>query len=73
MHGNVWEWAEDCWNHTYDGAPSDGSAWLSGDCDLRVSRGGAWDISEYLLRSAYRGWGRRNPDQGFRVALTLPD
>ena len=73
MHGNVWEWAEDCWNYTYDGAPSDGSAWLAGDCDLRVSRGGAWDISEYFLRSAYRGWGRRNPDQGFRVALTFLD
>ena len=38
-----------------------------------VSRGGGWDISEYFLRSAYRNWGRRNPDQGFRVALTLPE
>ena len=73
MHGNVREWVEDCWNYTYDGAPSDGSAWLSGDCGLRVSRGGGWDNSEYFLRSAYRGWGRRNPDQGFRVALTLPE
>ena len=57
MHGNVREWVEDCWNYTYDGAPSDGSAWLSGDCGLRVSRGGGWDNSEYFLRSAYRGWG----------------
>ena len=34
-----------------------------------VSRGGGWKISEYFLRSACRNWGRRNPDQGFRVAL----
>ena len=32
MHGNVWEWVEDCWNDNYEGAPSDGSAWESGDC-----------------------------------------
>ena len=76
MHGNVWEWVEDCWNYTYDGAPSDGSAWLSGDCGLRVSRGGGWNISEYFLRSAYRIWhgaGSRNPDMGFRMALTFPE
>jgi formylglycine-generating enzyme required for sulfatase activity len=30
MHGNVWEWVEDSWHDTYDGAPSDGSAWLQG-------------------------------------------
>ena len=76
MHGNVWEWVEDCWNYTYDGAPSDGSAWLSGDCGLRVTRGGAWDTHWLNLRSAYRnrgGAGLRNPDMGFRVALTLPE
>ena len=73
MHGNVYEWVKDCWNDTYDGAPSDGSAWLAGDCSVRVLRGGAWDIIPYLSRSAYRDWyGRRNPDIGFRVALTLP-
>ena len=27
MHGNVWEWVEDCNNNNYDGAPTDGSAW----------------------------------------------
>ena len=36
MHGNVKEWVEDCWNRSYEGAPSDGHAWLSGDCDQRV-------------------------------------
>ena len=30
MHGNVWEWVEDCWHDDYIGAPTDGSAWLSG-------------------------------------------
>ena len=40
--GNVSEWTEDCWNETYAGAPTDGRAWRSGDCSLRVLRGGSW-------------------------------
>ena len=42
VHGNVWEWVEDCWNDSYRGAPSDGSAWERGDCSSRVYRGGSW-------------------------------
>ena len=42
MLGNVAEWCEDCWNATYAGAPADGSAWRSGDCEHRVLRGGHW-------------------------------
>jgi formylglycine-generating enzyme required for sulfatase activity/serine/threonine protein kinase len=42
MHGNVYEWTQDCWNGSYAGAPSDGSAWTRGDCDRRVLRGGSW-------------------------------
>ena len=42
MHGNVWEWVEDCWNGSYAGAPSDGGAWESGNCAGRVLRGGSW-------------------------------
>ena len=42
MHGNVWEWVEDCWNGSYAGAPSDGGAWESGNCAERVLRGGSW-------------------------------
>jgi formylglycine-generating enzyme required for sulfatase activity len=50
-HGNVWEWCENVWHHTYIGAPSDGSAWLPGaDIDLRVARGGSW----YFLGSLGR-------------------
>ncbi len=45
VHGNVWEWVEDCWHDSYAGAPRDGSAWLGnngGDCSRRVLRGGSW-------------------------------
>ena len=46
VHGNVWEWVEDCGHDSYDGAPSDGSAWTSGgDCSTRVVRGGSWDFT----------------------------
>jgi formylglycine-generating enzyme required for sulfatase activity len=26
VHGNVWEWVQDCWHESYQGAPADGSA-----------------------------------------------
>ena len=74
MHGNVLEWVEDCWNRSYAGAPSNGSAWLSGNCDARVLRGGSWSFPPWSLRSAYRNGnssGIRVSDLGFRVARTL--
>jgi formylglycine-generating enzyme required for sulfatase activity len=74
VHGNVWEWVEDCWNDTYDGMPADGSARTTGDSGRHVIRGGSWDEVPELLRSAYRDWcvtGSRIPDLGFRVARTL--
>ena len=74
MHGNVWEWVEDCWNDSYEGAPSDGRAWTSGNCDGRVLRGGSWDNRPRRLRSAYRlggDSGIRGRNGGFRVARTL--
>ncbi len=52
MQGNVWEWVEDCWNYSYKGALSDGSAWTSGDCNRRVLRGGAWKNYPEVLGSA---------------------
>ena len=76
MHGNVWEWVEDCWHGDYAGAPTDDSAWLSG-CDntnLRVLRGGSWGYVLENLRSAGRDWGfasSRDGYDGFRVARTL--
>ena len=82
MHGNLEEWVLDCWNDTYSGAPTDGSAWLSGDCGQRVSRGGCWLTHPRYLRSANReeestpgnrrthaSW--RSGCNGFRVARTL--
>ena len=74
MLGNVWEWVADCWNESYAGAPSDGSAWTSGDCSHRVLRGGSWDNNPWFVRFAYRNWfsaGRRINSFGFRVARTL--
>ena len=52
VHGNVWEWVEDCWNDSYTGAPADGSAWESGDCSERVLRGGSWFYVPRNLRAA---------------------
>ena len=74
MHGNVWEWVEDCWNGSYAGAPSDGGARLSGECAKRVLRGGSWLSNPWYLRAALRYWdpsGIRNYLYGFRVARTL--
>jgi formylglycine-generating enzyme required for sulfatase activity len=71
MIGNVWEWTEDCYHETYASAPTDGSAWTSGDCSLRVVRGGSWDNSPARLRVSYRGRDApadREDDVGFRLA-----
>jgi formylglycine-generating enzyme required for sulfatase activity len=74
IHGNVWEWVEDCWNANYGGAPGDGSAWTSGECKYRVRRGGSWFDQPQALRSAVRGTyfsDNREDKIGFRVARTL--
>ena len=72
--GNVWEWTEDCWNESSAGAPVDGSAWRSGECERRVLRGGSWYVGPEYVRSAVRYWiqaGDRLGTVGFRVAQTL--
>ncbi len=74
VHGNIWEWVEDCWNETYNGAPSDGAAWTAGDCGSRVIRGGSWDNPSRALRAAQRHrffTAHRDYHLGFRVARTL--
>ena len=74
MHGNVSEWVEDCWNSSYERAPSDGTAWARGDCGSRGVRGGAWNYVPRALRAAVRYWhaiGYRDNYLGFRVARTL--
>jgi len=54
MHGNVWEWAQDCYHDSYNGAPTNGVAWESGSCGKRVLRGGSWVNRPDYLRSASR-------------------
>jgi len=75
MHGNVWEWVEDCAHSNYIGAPTDGSAWnTGGDCTSRMLRGGGWFFSPGGPRAALRfGYipGYRFPNLGFRVGRTV--
>ena len=74
MHGNVWEWVQDCWNDSYAGAPGDGGARESGDCSSRVLRGGFWGSASVHLRSANRyrfAAAGRDDSKGFRVARSL--
>jgi formylglycine-generating enzyme required for sulfatase activity len=82
MVGNVWEFTEDCDHPSYEidtpqgkgDAPTDGSAWIGGDCTRRVVRGGSWYERADTLRSANRHGGTtevRNDSLGFRVARTL--
>ena len=71
MHGNVREWVQDCRNKNYRGAPTDGRAWLNGDCGQRGSRGGGWGSDFFYLRSANRNWHTRSyryGTLGFRLA-----
>ena len=71
MSGNVWEWTQDCWHDSYDGAPADGQAWAQGACAKRVLRGGSWIGVAGSLSSTGRlgssaATGSRN--FGFRIA-----
>jgi formylglycine-generating enzyme required for sulfatase activity len=75
VHGNVWDWTEDCWSEVNAGNPGDGSARTDGDCRWRVVRGGAWNYAPTYLRAAYRYWNEpnnRSSVQGFRIVRVLP-
>ena len=74
MAGNVWQWVQDCYRESYKETPTDGSAWINGDCMHRVLRGGSWGNTPDTVRAANRF--RSTPDGrdsylGFRVARTL--
>jgi formylglycine-generating enzyme required for sulfatase activity len=74
IHGNVWEWVEDCYHRSYGGAPSDGSPRVTGSCEYRAVRGGSWSFRPRDLRSASRAGAttyNRDSYYGFRVARTL--
>src|SRR6202030_707439 len=76
MAGNVWQWVQDCYHGDYNGAPTDGSAWTSGDCGRRVYRGGSWYSLPRYLRSANRSQNAtsyRVNLVGFRVGRSLSD
>jgi len=74
MHGNVYEWCIDGWHNNYEGAPTDGSPWLTTqDTDLRVLRGGSWYNKPRYCRSASRSrysLSHRINDIGFRVVVS---
>ena len=74
MHGNVWEWVQDCYSNTYAGVPTDGSASISENCSQRVLRGGSWATIPDNTRSAYRSRNSprfRYPGFGFRLVRDL--
>ncbi len=69
MIGNLWEWTQDCFNPSHRGAPGDGSARITGNCDSRMLRGGSWDDPVENLRASYRVGiprDRRQANVGFR-------
>ena len=79
MHGNVWEWVQDCYHDTYKNAPKEGAVWEGKGCVLRVLRGGSWSNTPSNVRSAFRfdddNYG--SPDNqdfnvGFRVVCSPP-
>jgi formylglycine-generating enzyme required for sulfatase activity len=72
VHGNVWEWTQDCWNGSNYGNPGDGKARTSGDCTRHVLRGGSWGSAPKNLRSAFRFTDfDRSVIFGFRVARSV--
>jgi formylglycine-generating enzyme required for sulfatase activity len=75
MHGNVWEWCLDSWHDNYNGAPTDGRAWVNdNDNQNKIVRGASWNSNPRICRSAHRRSYRRNNmavNVGFRVVAAL--
>ncbi|MGF2034040.1 MAG: bifunctional serine/threonine-protein kinase/formylglycine-generating enzyme family protein [Nostoc sp. CmiVER01] len=74
MHGNVWEWCQDKYHNDYRGMPADGSAWVSGNNNPCLLRGGSWLTQSSVCRSSARLDGGNSDvafyDFGFRVVCT---
>jgi formylglycine-generating enzyme required for sulfatase activity/DNA-binding winged helix-turn-helix (wHTH) protein len=77
MHGNAWEWVQDCWTPDASKIPTDGSAFTRLDgCEEGVIRGGSFASGSRRVRSAIRAsqlTAAHNYNTGFRVALSLGD
>ena len=74
MMGNVFEMLADCYDRTYQGAPTDGSPKTTGTCKCRSNRGGSWTSTPTGFRAAYRDCDKEDTrvvDLGFRVARRL--
>jgi formylglycine-generating enzyme required for sulfatase activity len=74
VHGNVWDWVEDCWDDRDQQARSDGSARTREPCGHHLLRGGSWADREYLLRSgsySFAATRTRSDHIGFRIARAL--
>jgi formylglycine-generating enzyme required for sulfatase activity/serine/threonine protein kinase len=72
MYGNVWEWCEDSWHDNYNGAPTDGTAWIDTSTENNLLRGGSWSNDPERCRSADRNDGARDYQGnliGFRLSL----
>ncbi|AFZ00791.1 bifunctional serine/threonine-protein kinase/formylglycine-generating enzyme family protein [Calothrix sp. PCC 6303] len=73
VHGNVWEWCQDDWNNNYNGAPTDGSACLTGNDNRKLLRGGSWFYFPAYCRSAFRvsiTRDNRYDSYGFRLVFS---
>ena len=61
MVGNVWEWTEDCYHGDYNAAPTDGSAWTSGNCLSQLDEFGSMLLmTRYVIRGGFGTKIRRN-------------